>query len=123
MTEANPCTLELHVRKAELFKALGHPIRVRVLELLQSEDLSVSMILRATEVEPSTLSTHLAILRRAGAVATRREGTTVTYSLADPAVGQFLAAARQFLIGTLSRDSSLLSVLELEAELDAAASK
>ncbi len=108
-------TIELHVRKAELFKALGHPIRVRVLELLQGNELSVSMMLAAIAVEPSTLSTHLAVLRRADVVATSREGTTVTYRLANPAVAQFLAAAREFLIGTLLRDSSLLNALELEA--------
>lgn len=66
-------TIELHVRKAELFKALGHPIRVRVLELLQGNELSVSMMLAAIAVEPSTLSTHLAVLRRADVVATSRK--------------------------------------------------
>ena len=113
----------LAVLKAELFKALGHPIRVRVLELLAVADTPVSEMLADTGIEPSTLSTHLAVLRRAGVVTAHRDGSSVIYSLTDPAVAGFLAAARTFLLRSLTRGSDLLADLEQEAgiELGAAA--
>jgi ArsR family transcriptional regulator len=104
----------LSVLKAELFKALGHPMRVRVLELLAIADTSVAEMLADTGVEPSTLSTHLAVLRRAGVVTGHRDGSSVIYSLADPAVAGFLAAARTFLLRSLARGSDLLADLESE---------
>ena len=104
----------LHEIKAELFKALGHPSRVQVLELLAVREQSVSALLIATRSEPSTLSTHLAVLRRAGVVHTRREGTTVHYRLADPSVADFLAAARTFLTRTLAQQAGVLADLLAE---------
>jgi ArsR family transcriptional regulator len=110
-----PARQPLAVLKAELFKALGHPVRVRVLELLAVADSPVSEMLADTGIEPSTLSTHLAVLRRAGVVTGRRDGSSVVYSLADPAVAGFLAAARTFLLRSLARGSDLLADLESEA--------
>ena len=66
------------------------------------------------QFEPSTLSTHLAVLRRAGVVTGRRDGSSVIYALADPAVAGFLAAARMFLMRSLARGSDLLADLESE---------
>ena len=108
----------LAVLKAELFKALGHPIRVRVLELLAVADTPVSEMLADTGIEPSTLSTHLAVLRRAGVVTAHRDGSSVIYSLTDPAVAGFLAAARTFLLRSLARGSDLLADLEQEAGIE-----
>src|SRR6476469_10784277 len=104
----------LSVLKADLFKALGHPIRVRVLELLAIADTPVADMLADTGVEPSTLSTHLAVLRRAGVVTGRRDGSSVVYSLTDPAVAGFLAAARTFLLRSLAHGAGLLADLESE---------
>ena len=117
MTSVHPALRRppLAVLKAELFKALGHPIRVRVLELLVVADSPVSEMLADTGIEPSTLSTHLAVLRRAGVVTGHRDGSSVVYALADPAVAGFLAAARTFLLRSLARGSDLLADLESEA--------
>ncbi len=104
----------LSALKAELFKALGHPVRVRVLELLAIADTPVADMLTDTGVEPSTLSTHLAVLRRAGVVTGRRDGSSVVYSLTDPAVAGFLAAARTFLLRSLAHGAGLLADLESE---------
>jgi ArsR family transcriptional regulator len=73
-------------------------------------------MLADTGVEPSTLSTHLAVLRRAGVVTGRRDGSSVVYALTDPAVAGFLAAARTFLLRSLARGSDLLA--DLESEID-----
>jgi ArsR family transcriptional regulator len=92
--------------EAELFKALGHPLRIRVLELLNEGEDSVGALLDEVDAEQPSLSQQLAVLRRAGLVTTRREGANVVYALADPRIAQLLAVARQMLIAmaTATRD-------------------
>src|SRR5436189_6392336 len=81
----------LYRAKAEFFKTLGHPARIRVLELLSEREHAVGEMLPEVGVEPANLSQQLAVLRRAGLVTTRREGSTVYYSLTSPDVAQLLA--------------------------------
>jgi ArsR family transcriptional regulator len=101
--------------KAALFKALAHPARVRVLELLVDGERAVSELLADTRLEASHLSQQLAVLRRAGVVTTRREGNAVYYELADPSVAELLTAARAFLVTSLSHTKDLLADLEGQA--------
>jgi DNA-binding transcriptional ArsR family regulator len=89
---------DLPRRKAEFFKSLGHPLRIRVLELLSERERTVSELLEEVEVEQPNLSQQLGILRRAGLVSTRRVGPQVIYSLADPRMSQLLNVARQLLL-------------------------
>ena len=102
----------VHELKAELFRALAHPARVRVLELLVDGERPVSELLADLGLEPSHLSQHLATLRRAGVVVSRRQANTVTYRLADESVGQMLAAARTFLVRALTASAAPLAALE-----------
>lgn len=92
--------------KAEFFKALGHPLRIRVLELLSERERSVSELLAHVAAEQPHLSQQLAVLRRAGFVVARREGSAVVYALADERVAELLALARQMLLDmvTATRD-------------------
>ena len=92
--------------KAEFFKALSHPLRIRVLELLVEGDRTVSELQEALEVEQSSLSQQLAVLRRAGFVVSRRDGPRVSYALADERTAELLRVARQMLLEhyTASRD-------------------
>lgn len=77
-------TTPLHQLKADLFKALGNPIRVRVLELLCEREHAVGEMLADLGVESSALSQQLAVLRGTGLVAARRDGSTVTYAVTTP---------------------------------------
>jgi DNA-binding transcriptional ArsR family regulator len=90
-------TVPLYQAKAEFFRTLGHPARIRVLELLSERDHAVHELLAAIEIEPSNLSQQLAVLRRAGLVQQRREGAEVVYSVAVPEVRDLLLAARVIL--------------------------
>jgi ArsR family transcriptional regulator len=101
----------LHQAKAEFFKALGHPVRIRVLELLSAREHAVSELLAEIEVEPANLSQQLAVLRRAGLVTTRREGSAVHYSLTSPQVSELMRVARSILTGVLSGQIGLLEDL------------
>ena len=87
----------LYQAKAEFFRPLGHPARIRVLELLAERDRAVHELLAAINVEAPSLSHQLAVLRLGGLVTQRREGGQVIYSLALPAVRDLLASAREIL--------------------------
>ncbi|GAA3040558.1 MULTISPECIES: metalloregulator ArsR/SmtB family transcription factor [Streptosporangium] len=105
----------LHQAKAELFRTLGHPVRVRVLELLQDGPLPVRDLLSAIGVEASNLSQQLAVLRRAGIVTATREGATVVYALSTPDVADLMFAARSILTELLAGQGELLAELRAEA--------
>jgi ArsR family transcriptional regulator len=104
----------LHQAEAELFKTLGHPVRVRVLELLREGPRPVRDLLAAIEVEPSNLSQQLGVLRRAGLVEARREGATVTYVLTGGDVSELMGAARRILADLLADQRLLLAELQAE---------
>jgi ArsR family transcriptional regulator len=87
----------LYQAKAEFFRTLGHPVRIRVLELLAEGDKPVHELRAAVDVEPASLSQQLSVLRLAGLVSKRHENREVIYSLSLPAVEQLLASAREIL--------------------------
>ncbi|WP_066949239.1 ArsR/SmtB family transcription factor [Streptomyces lushanensis] len=101
----------LYQLKAEFFKTLGHPVRIRVLELLSEREHAVSEMLSEVGVEPSHLSQQLAVLRRAHLVTARREGSAVHYALANPEVAELLRVARTILSGLLTGQAELLADL------------
>ncbi|GAA1344883.1 ArsR/SmtB family transcription factor [Arthrobacter roseus] len=88
----------LYEVKANLFKGLAHPVRIRVLELLSAApEVAVSDLLSATGMEASHLSQHLSVLRRYHLVKSDRRGLQQFYSLASPQVAELLAVARGLL--------------------------
>ena len=97
--------------KAELFKALGHPARVRILEVLAEGEHAVGEMQPKVGIESSHLSQQLAILRRAGVVVSRKEGSSVIYAVKDPLVVELLDVAKRFLHASLSETRSLLAGL------------
>jgi DNA-binding transcriptional ArsR family regulator len=88
--------------KAEFFKTLGHPLRIRLLELLSDRERSVSELLEHVSVEQPHLSQQLGVLRRAGFVVARRDGSNVVYALADERIVELLAVSRQMLLDMLT---------------------
>lgn len=101
----------LHEVKAEFFKALGHPARIRVLELLSQHEHSVSEMVPEVGIEASHLSQQLAILRKMNIVTTRKVGSTVIYSLADPRISDLLVVARRIITARIRAQVSLLDDL------------
>ncbi len=101
----------LYQAKAEFFRTLGHPARIRILELLSERDHVVRELLAAIEIEPSNLSQQLAVLRRAGLVEQRRESGAVVYSVSVPEVRDLLLAARAILRSLIDEQDQLKRVL------------
>lgn len=99
----------LYEVKANLFKGLAHPFRIRLLELLAGQsEVSVAALQSETGLEASHLSQHLSVLRRHRLVTSERRASHVYYRLADPRVATLLTAARELLLGILAADSDLL---------------
>ncbi|MGW7533513.1 ArsR/SmtB family transcription factor [Amycolatopsis sp. NPDC054798] len=103
----------LYQLKAEFFKTLGHPARIRVLELLSQREHAVAEMLPEVGIEAANLSQQLAVLRRMGLVTTRKEGSSVYYSLISPQVAELMAVAREILTGVLSGQVELLDDLRI----------
>ncbi|WP_052391144.1 ArsR/SmtB family transcription factor [Streptomyces sp. NRRL B-24484] len=83
----------MHRAEAGLFRALAHPARIRLLELLGGGERPVADLTRALGVKRPYLSQQLAVLRRTGLIATRRSGTAAHCSLTDPLIAELLALA------------------------------
>jgi DNA-binding transcriptional ArsR family regulator len=122
----------LYEVKANLFKGLAHPLRVRVLEVLaaSADDTPVSELLDATGLEASHLSQHLAVLRNYGLVTAERRGNQVRYRLAYPQVADLLRVARALLAEILQtterqlvEQSALPALAPATATTDAAADR
>jgi ArsR family transcriptional regulator len=104
--------LPLYQDKADLFRMLAHPVRIRVLELLCDGPKPVRDLLADIDIEASNLSQQLGVLRRYGIVTAAREGSTVVYALAGTDVSDLLRAARRILTELLVGQSELLAELQ-----------
>jgi ArsR family transcriptional regulator len=97
--------------KAEFFRVLGHPVRVRILELLRDGERTVGDLQLQLQMDSSGTSQHLGALRKQGILDSRREGTSVYYSVRDPRIFQLLEVARQILNTSLSQSQAVLGEL------------
>lgn len=94
--------------KAEFFRLLGHPARVRILELLRDGERTVSDLQAALGLDSSGTSQHLTAMRRQGLLESRRAGTSVYYRVRDPRTFQLLETAKQILSSQLEEARDLL---------------
>ena len=104
----------LQAFKAEFFKALAHPLRIRILELLVTGEHSVLELQRMLAVEQPIVSQQLAVLRSKHIVRARKEGTTVRYAVADPEIRALLTVARRIFNNQLVGTHSMLRELARE---------
>ena len=105
-------TRPIYQVKADFFKTLAHPARIRVLELLRDGERSVGELIPEVGLEASHLSQQLGILRRANILQSRKEGSTVRYSVTDPRIFDLLEVAKAILTSTLAESRQLLAELE-----------
>jgi DNA-binding transcriptional ArsR family regulator len=107
--------LSLQLFKADFFRALAHPIRIRILEMLGSGDRSVQELQQALGLEQPIVSQQLAILRGKNVVTPRKLGTTVRYALSDPLITKLLSVARAIFNNHLVDTQTMLKELQREA--------
>ncbi len=106
----------LRIFKAEFFKALAHPARIKILELLRHGEMSVTDLQEQLGIESSSVSQNLSVLRHKKIVNSRKVGTTVYYSVPDPAVYDLLDAARRIFNNQLRDTRSTLEQMAEEEE-------
>ena len=104
----------LQAFKADFFRALAHPIRIRILEALCPKERSVQDLQQILGLEQPIVSQQLAILRNKNIVTTRKVGTTVRYALADPLIARLLAVAREIFNNHLIGTQTMLRELRRE---------
>jgi ArsR family transcriptional regulator len=104
----------VYVAKAELFRVIGHPVRIRILELLSEGERTVGDLQARLALNSSGTSQHLAALRQHGLLDSRRAGTSVYYRLKDARISQLLWVAREILASRLSESQALLTHLASE---------
>ncbi|KAB7706167.1 metalloregulator ArsR/SmtB family transcription factor [Bacillus aerolatus] len=103
--------VELQQFKADFFKALSHPVRIRILELLAEGDKNVNEIQTMIGSEGSSVSQQLSVLRSKNIVFGTKEGNRVVYSLRDPMIIDLLDIARQIFNNHLIDTVSMLDQL------------
>ena len=96
---------ELH---ADVCKALGHPLRIEVIDLLQNEELNFTDILEVTGGSKSNLSQHLSIMTKKGILTVRREGQSSYFSLSSKKVSEACRLMREVLIESLKEQQEIL---------------
>src|SRR5207245_2879151 len=112
---APPATTELQSFKAEFFKALAHPIRIRILELLRVRERGVRELQAILDLDQSTVSQQLAVLRAKNVVGASREGTAVRYAIRDESLGELLDVARRIVNNRRVGTQTMLRALRREA--------
>ena len=95
--------------QAEIFKAIGHPIRLQIVKFLQDGEHTVTEIVRAVNAEQSNVSRHLSLLRQAGVLSSRKEGLKVYYSLRIPTLTQMLSCVNDVVRSRLKDHEEVLS--------------
>ena len=107
-------TEDLQAFKAAFFRALAHPVRIRILELLVNGEKNVQELQDALGVEQPVVSQQLAVLRQTNIVAGRKEGVSVRYSVRDPLIAELLNTARRIFNNHLVGTQDLLRQLQRE---------
>ena len=113
---AEVVTDELQAFKAAFFRALAHPIRIRILELLVKGDRSVQELQEALRVDQPVVSQQLTVLRANNIVSGTKEGVSVRYALRDPLIGDLLETARQIFNNHLVVTQDILKQLQRERQ-------
>ena len=100
--------------KADFLKALAHPMRLQIVELLKSGERNVGSIIKALSIQQSSLSRHLTVLREAGILKSRQQGTVIYYSIEDHDIFHVLRPIAEMLRKKLKKTEAVLSSLGKE---------
>src|SRR6476620_8588660 len=104
----------LQTFKAQFFRALSHPVRIKILEILIGGDRSVQELQEALKLDQPVVSQQLAVLRNQGMVTSETKGLSVRYALRDPAIEDLLAVARRIFNNHLVNTRGMLRELQRE---------
>ncbi|MEZ4386230.1 MAG: metalloregulator ArsR/SmtB family transcription factor [Candidatus Krumholzibacteriia bacterium] len=99
----------LYEMQAQLCKTLSNPKRLEILDILKAEhEITVNGLAEKLEIPKANTSQHLAVLRQAGVVTTRRDGINVFYSLRSDRISEACSLTRQILVENLENQMALM---------------
>lgn len=101
---------------ADFLKSLAHPVRVKVLNMLEPGERCVCELIEEIEIEQSNLSQHLAVMKRQGLIESRKEGTKVIYRVSSPSVIEVLRSVEKAISDQISQSQSILKFLKQRGE-------
>ncbi len=108
-------TSRLQAFKAQFFRALAHPVRIKILEILVRGDRTVQELQKALDLDQPLVSQQLAVLRNRGIVTSEKQGLTVRYAVRDRTIGQLLEVARRIFNNHLVDTRGMLRELQRES--------
>jgi DNA-binding transcriptional ArsR family regulator len=108
---------QLDTFRAEFFKTLGHPIRIKILRLIRPGEKNVTQLQESLGLDASVTSQHLMALRAKNIVVSRKEGTKVFYAVRDPQIYQLLDLAKEIFDRNLVDSRTMLDQLEREDQI------
>jgi ArsR family transcriptional regulator len=108
-------TSGLQAFKAQFFRALAHPVRIRILEILVRGERTVQELQKALDLDQPLVSQQLAVLRNRGIVTSEKQGLSVRYAVRDQAIGQLLEVARRIFNNHLVDTRGMLRELQRES--------
>jgi DNA-binding transcriptional ArsR family regulator len=114
MWSSRPGQSPIYALKADFFRVLGHPMRVRLLQVLREGERSVGSLQEELQLDSSSTSQHLAALRTQGLVEARKEGTSVFYRVKDPRTLELLELSKQIIAAAREDNQALLDDLAVE---------
>ncbi len=95
--------------KADVFKAMGHPIRLGIIEFLQQREMCVCEIVDQVGTGISNVSKHLSVLKKAGIITDRRDGLKIMYRLTMPCAADFVKCVGGVVLGRLDDQRALMA--------------
>jgi ArsR family transcriptional regulator len=105
-------TTPIYQVKAEFFKTLGHPARIRILEVLRDGERPVSELIPEVGIEASHLSQQLGLMRRANLIQARKVGSNVYYSVSEQMLFELLEIAKRIITASLAETQELLEQMQ-----------
>ena len=99
---------ELYQLQADVCKAIAHPTRIEILQLLREGERCVCEIFPAMKIEQPNVSRHLSVLKKAGILSSRKEGLKVIYTVNDQRIYQALDLITDILREQLNSKQSIL---------------
>jgi DNA-binding transcriptional ArsR family regulator len=102
--------MNIYSLQADLCKALSHPTRLQILDLLSERERTVEELTRLLGIGQSNLSQHLAALRQRRLVIARREGTNVYYALSSPKIAEACSFTKKLLLELLERERRVAKI-------------
>lgn len=107
--------MNIYSLQADLCKALSHPTRLQILDLLSERERTVEELIKILETGQSNLSQHLAALRQRRLVAARRQGMNVYYTLSTPKIAEACNLTKKLLLDLLEREHRVARKIEVPA--------